>query len=233
MSGEYREYSSEDKRRLDRLGLDSNRYQGNYSADEVEEAYRNQLDKPMSGLEQDALYHAYGSLKSKAPREHIDYSYESPRKGIFERCFDAVFDAVAGSCTGPYYEAEKCPEFEIPVVARGALGFLEDFMDKKRWHLLMSLLCFMLAYYILMKLDPTYARSVPSNEALAALLQTLLFMVFDIILFLLSFINIFLPILNGLFAMILETPIKVVVGLDYRLWKRSHHEESEYSSKPN
>ena len=38
MSGEYREYSSEDKRRLDRLGLDSNRDKGNYSADEVEEA---------------------------------------------------------------------------------------------------------------------------------------------------------------------------------------------------
>ena len=65
MSGEYREYSSEDKRRLDRLGLDSNRYKGNYSADEVEGAYRNQLDKPMSGLEQDALYRAYGALKAR------------------------------------------------------------------------------------------------------------------------------------------------------------------------
>lgn len=231
MSGEYREYSSEDKRRLDRLGLDSNRYKGNYSAEEVEGAYRNQLDKPMSGLEQDALYRAYGALKSKAPREHIDYV--PPKKGIIERCFDVVFDTVDGFCTGSYCEAEKCPEFKIPVVARGTLEFLEDFTDKKRWRFLVSLLCFALAYYTLMTFDPAYARSVPSHEALAALLQTLLFALLGIILLLLSFINMFLPILNGLLVMIIEAPIKIVVGLDYRLWRRNHNEESECLSKPN
>ena len=218
MSGEYREYSSEDKRRLDRLGLDSNRYKGNYSADEVEEAYRNQLDKPMSGLEQDALYHAYGALKSKAPREHIGYSYESPKKSIFERCLDAVaYDS--------YNEAEESYDFEVPRVAKGVLGFIEDFVDEIRWRLLTSPLSAVLGYYCLMDWAPATMLSAAPDEWLTALLQAGFLGILGIALMLLALTNLFIPLLNGLIGIVIEVPVKMVVGLEYKLWKKRNIEE--------
>lgn len=91
------------------------------------------------------------------------------KMGIIERCFDVVFDTVDGFCTGSYCEAEKCPEFKIPVVARGTLEFLEDFTDKKRWRFLVSLLCFALAYYTLMTFDQLMLEVYPPMRRWRAL----------------------------------------------------------------